>query len=114
LKGPFELTKNPPEVQKLLVLETREKIFNLLGESPFRIRVSPCLGQADFGVIEGAVEEKADLIVTGSSQTHGLARLWHRSVSRGLLHYAPMSVLVVPAEPAPTGPKMEGLQPEAA
>jgi nucleotide-binding universal stress UspA family protein len=43
-----------------------------------------------------AREEGADLIVVGSHQYRGFERLWHTSVSRGLLHSATMSVAVVP------------------
>jgi nucleotide-binding universal stress UspA family protein len=43
-----------------------------------------------------AVEEGADIIVVGSHQYRGFERLWHTSVSRGLLQNAAMSVAVVP------------------
>ena len=44
-----------------------------------------------------AHEEQADLIVVGSHQRHGLSRLAHPSVSRAVLHHAPMNVACVPA-----------------
>ncbi len=58
-------------------------------------------GHADQAIIEFATEWKADLIVVGS---HGRG-FWGRllgSVSDGVVHHAPCSVLVVrkPAEPA--------------
>jgi hypothetical protein len=43
-----------------------------------------------------AIEEQADLIVVGTHQWHGLSRLRHGSVSRGILRHAPMSVACVP------------------
>lgn len=47
-------------------------------------------------LIELAKENQADLIVTGTHQTHGVRRLWHHSMSRSLLADAPMNVAVVP------------------
>lgn len=96
LQGPLSLDENPPGIQERLEQQLRENTGRVLGEIPFRIRVNPCLGRPDCGVLESAQEEKADLLVVGTHQTHGLARLWHQSVSRALLHHAPMSVLVVP------------------
>ena len=37
----------------------------------------------------------------GSHQYHGFERLWNVSVSRGLLHHAPMNVVVVPTATEP-------------
>lgn len=72
-----------------------------MGNFPARILVEPGLGRADFSLLEIARRERADLIVTGTHQRHGVERLWHTSVSRALLHDAPVSVLVVPARAEP-------------
>jgi nucleotide-binding universal stress UspA family protein len=110
LTGSLSLVEILPEVQKELEHRLTEKAANFLRDVPSRVRVSPCLGSPDGGLIECAVEEKADLLVTGTHQIHGVARLWHHSVSRALLHYAPMNVVVVPpnlapenSQPAPAG-----------
>jgi nucleotide-binding universal stress UspA family protein len=58
--------------------------------------VAPNWGRADAALIEMSRQEQADLIVTGTHQHHGLERLASPSVSRGLLHHAPMSVACVP------------------
>jgi nucleotide-binding universal stress UspA family protein len=43
--------------------------------------------------------------VVGTHPRSGLSRLWHGSVANGVLHHAPMSVLIVPApeSAAPAG-----------
>jgi circadian clock protein KaiC len=45
-----------------------------------------------------ASEERADLIVIGTHSRCGWHRLGHHSVSRGVLHYAPLNVVCVPAK----------------
>ena len=95
--GPVTMVANHPEVQALLERDLRAKVTAVLGEKGVRVRVEPGLGRPDFRLIEIAGQEQADLVVTGTHQRHGWSRLWHVSTSRGLLHYAPMSVLVVPA-----------------
>lgn len=61
-----------------------------------KIRVEANWGRPDLHLIEMATEERADLLMVGTHQRRGLDRLWHGSVSRGVLHNAPMSVLCVP------------------
>jgi len=97
IPGPLPLAANPPEVQTVLQRDLKEKVASVLGDPGARLRVESGLGRPDARLIEIAKEEQADAIVTGEHQWHGLDRLWHVSTSRALLHYAPMSVLVVPA-----------------
>lgn len=101
IQGPMPLDANRPEVQAVLERDLKARIIAITGGSDVRIRVSPGLGRPDFHLIQIAQQEQADLIVTGTHQRHGLSRLWHSSTSRGLLHHAPMSVLVVPARAVP-------------
>jgi nucleotide-binding universal stress UspA family protein len=54
----------------------------------------------DAQLIGLATKAQADLIVVGTHQWHGLSRLQHGSVSRGILHHAPMSVACVPTPAA--------------
>ncbi|MEY3896691.1 MAG: hypothetical protein RLZZ214_2211, partial [Verrucomicrobiota bacterium] len=74
----------------------KARVKELLGSSDFRMRVVPEWGAPDVPLANMAREEKADLIVVGSHQYRGFERLWHLSVSSGLLHSAEMSVVVVP------------------
>ncbi|MBE0541820.1 MAG: universal stress protein [Verrucomicrobia bacterium] len=94
--GSLPLVGNPPEVQAVLERDVRARAVELLGEIPFRPRVEANWGRPDVRLAEMAKEEAADLIVVGSHQYRGFERLWHTSVSRGLLHSATMSVAVVP------------------
>ena len=94
--GPAPFDGNEPEVQRILERDLKEKVSDVLGEAGVRIRVKGDWGRPDYDLIEMANQEQADLIVTGAHQRHGLERLFHMSVSRALLRYAPMNVLVVP------------------
>lgn len=104
IPGPMPLDANRPEVQAVLECDLKARITAITGGKDVSIRVSPGLGRSEFHLIQIAEQEQADLIVTGTHQRHGLSRLWHASTSRGLLHHAPMSVLVVPAMAAPVQP----------
>ena len=85
-----------PEVQTILKRELRDRAVTVLGKTDVRVRSEPSMGRPDVRLIEIAREEEADLIVTGTHQRRGVTRLWHPSISRALLRYAPMSVLCVP------------------
>ncbi len=104
--GPGSMVANLPSVQAILERDLQAKVTSMFGERGVRVRVEACLGRPDFRLIEIAREEQADLVVTGTHQWHGWSRLWHVSTSRGLLHYAPMSVLVVPAKIGPVAPSV--------
>jgi nucleotide-binding universal stress UspA family protein len=94
----------PSEVEKLLKRDLQEKCDEILGKTKLRFRVTAGLGRPDPQLIEVAAEEKADVIVVGTNQRRGLARLG--SVSRAVLHHAPLNVACVPiaaAQPADRG-----------
>lgn len=94
--GPLPLTENPPAVQAVLQRDITEHVNAVFGRDAARVRIVPNWGRPDAALIEAARAEQADLLVTGTRQHHGIERLWQTSVSRGLLHHAPMSVAVVP------------------
>jgi len=94
--GSLPLVGNPTEVQVILERELTTRVTALLGDTSFRLRVEANWGRPDDRLAEMAKEEGADLVVVGSHQYRGFERLWHTSVSRGLLHSATMSVAVVP------------------
>lgn len=89
-------SRNPPEVEQALERDLRAKVEALLGDTSVRVRITPSWGAADFNLIQMAQEECADLMVVGSHQRHGLSRVAHPSVSRAILHHAPMNVVCVP------------------
>ncbi len=96
VSGSFGLVGNPPGMQRVLEQDMQEKVARLLGEEHVRIVVQAGWGRVDAQLIGLATEAQADLIVVGTHQWHGLSRLQHGSVSRGILHHAPMSVACVP------------------
>jgi nucleotide-binding universal stress UspA family protein len=75
----------------------REYLRKLLRGEKARIRVVSGWGYSDAHLIHLAQEEGSDLIVAGTHHRHGLERMFHHSVSRGLLHYAPMNVATIPS-----------------
>ena len=112
VSGPLGLRGNLPEMQQVLERDLREKVTRLLGEDDVRVWVRGNWGRADLPIVEMAVEAQADLVVVGTHQWHGLSRLQHGSVSRGILHHAPMSVACVPTPAAApmAGPRIRACQ----
>ena len=112
LSGRFELGENPPTMQQVLERDMREKVTRVLGEGHLHVRVLAKWGRAEAPLAQMAVEAQADLVVVGTHQRHGLSQLWHGSVSRGILHLAPMSVACVPAPAAApiAGPRIRECQ----
>jgi nucleotide-binding universal stress UspA family protein len=98
--GPTWFGEAPPEIQQLLERDLREKVHNLLDLAKVEIRVEGGWGRAEPQLIALATAEKADLIVVGTHQRHGMGRFWLGSVSRGVLRHAPLSVAVVPLSQA--------------
>ncbi len=108
VSGPVGLDKNPPEIQRMIERDVREKVARLLGAENVRVCVRGNAGRADAPLLEMAAESQADLIVIGTHRWHGLSRLRHGSVSRAILRHAPMSVACVPAPAAEpvSGPRV--------
>jgi nucleotide-binding universal stress UspA family protein len=90
------LAENPPEVQQLLERDLTEKCALLLGKGKVKIRVASTWGRPETQLIELATAGAADLMVVGTNRRSGLERWWLGSVSRGILHHAPMNVACVP------------------
>ena len=108
--GPCEVTAGyadwtPEEASRLgmhgplgsLERDVKAKVAAVLGEENVRVVVQGGWGRTDAQLVGMAAEAQADLIVIGTHQRHGFSRLGEVSVSRGLLHRAPMSVVCVPA-----------------
>ncbi len=94
--GALSFAQNLPEVQAILERDLKERVNFLLDGMPCRIRVESSWGRPDSSLVEMAKSEGAELIVVGSHQRHGLAKLWHSSVSCGVLQEAEANVLVIP------------------
>ncbi len=98
--GAMGLVGNPLVVQHILERDVKAKVVAVLGEENVRVLVQGGWGRSDSQLVAMAAEAQADLIVVGTHQRHGLSRLGRASVSRGILHSAPMSVSCVPAPAA--------------
>lgn len=85
----------PSGLKKFLVQELKHKCETVFGENAVKICVKADWGRPDSQLLEMAGDDRADLIVVGTSQRRGLARLG--SISRAVVHYAPMNVVCVPA-----------------
>lgn len=110
--GPLELVGNPKEVQAILERDLKASVTKLLGTTDFKIHVEANWGRPDAALVGMAKQAGADLVVIGSHQYQGFERVWHTSVSRGLLHSATMNVVVVPlatlkTKPVPIAPAVE-------
>lgn len=103
---PFNMYPSPALTEMLVKAERvqarsfRARVRALLGATRVRVRIEKGWGRSDAHLIQIAREERADLVVVGTHQWHGLRRLSHLSVSRGVLHYAPMNVACVPVPAA--------------
>jgi nucleotide-binding universal stress UspA family protein len=87
---------NPPEVQRMIARDLKEKAERILGDESVKICMESGWGRTDLNLIDTAQREKVDLILVGSHQRQGLKRIRFGSVSRSILHHAPMNVAVVP------------------
>ncbi len=97
------LVGSSPGVQSVLERDIKEKVTRLLGDESVRVLVQGGWGRPDVQLVGMATDSQADLIVVGTHQRHGFSRLGEGSVSRGILRYAPMSVVCVPV---PLGQRM--------
>lgn len=92
LSGPVPLDHLRPELEEKLLAELRQWAGGVEAEH----LVKPGWGRVDVHVTKLADELKADLIIVGTNQRAGIARIWQGSVSRGILAEAHISVACVP------------------
>lgn len=94
--GPIPLDHLPPELDARLRRELAEWAGAPPPSVPTSFVVKPGWGRVDSHLTQLAESVKADLLVVGTHQRAGIARLWQGSVSRGVLHGAAMNVACVP------------------
>jgi nucleotide-binding universal stress UspA family protein len=85
-----------PELEALLVRDLEAWTGEVRGEGSVRFSVRPGLGRLDTHLERAAREADVDLVVVGTRQRAGVARIWQSSVSRGMLHAASTNVVCVP------------------
>ena len=83
----------PSALRKFLEEEIRQKCSALL-QNITEICVKADWGRPDSQIIEMAADSRTDLMVVGTSQRRGLARLG--SVARAVMHYSQKNVACVP------------------
>ncbi len=93
--APVDFEEVHPDVRDTMVRDLKAKLGQLDGRGELRFVVRQGFGNADSHLVALADELGADLLVVGTHQRSTSARLWHGSVSRGVLHLAPMSVVSV-------------------
>lgn len=89
-------TSGQPDLTRL-ERDLRKKVRDLLGDEGGDVIVRSTAGSPESAVLDIAHEVRADLIVVGTHQRHGLSRLLHGSLSRTLLHQPGCNVVTVPA-----------------
>lgn len=100
ISGPMPLDHLRPEVEQVLRRDLEAWAGAPPGPGATSFLVRPGWGRVDAHLTQLAAEAKADLLVVGTHQRAGIARLWQGSVSRGVLHAAAMSVACVPRSDA--------------
>lgn len=75
----------------------RRYVRENLGTGSVTIRMEPDWEGSDAHLLHLAKETRSDLIIIGSHQWHGINRLAHRSISRGVLKYSQTNVACVPS-----------------
>lgn len=93
---PMPLDHLVPGVEEQLLRELREWASGVPGAEGAELLVRCGWGRVDVHLAQLAAELDADLLVVGTTQRAAIARLWQRSVSRGVLHEASMNVACVP------------------
>ncbi|MFY0527425.1 universal stress protein [Archangium gephyra] len=85
-----------PQVERVLLRELSERVGELPGEGSLRLHLEPGFGRPADHLLHVAHANAVDLLIVGNHQRGGLARLWHGSVSAGVLRHAEQSVACVP------------------
>lgn len=79
-----------------LTRQMRAWAGELLVDGETMFSVIPAASRVDHHLVAAATAWGADLLVVGTHQRAGVARLWQGSVSRGVLHQATGNVVCVP------------------
>ena len=63
---------------------------------PIELRMIGGLGRAADHLVQASIDLRSDLVVVGNNQRKGLGKVWHGSVSHGVIARAAANVLCVP------------------
>jgi nucleotide-binding universal stress UspA family protein len=100
IPSPIPLDRLRPELYELLLRDLRAWAGELPGPGENTLLVSPGWGRVDHHLVSLSTSKNASLLVVGTHQRSGTARLWQGSVSRGVLEQAQCNVLCVPRDPS--------------
>jgi nucleotide-binding universal stress UspA family protein len=96
-QGPLPLAANPREIQEKLERDLEKRVATFLPKQDVTAIVEPGWGTPEGYLFQMATKRNVDLIVVGTHQRHGLGRVLLGSVSRAVLHYAKVTVAVIPS-----------------
>ncbi|WP_373045400.1 universal stress protein [Vulgatibacter sp.] len=96
LQGPLGLQDLAPEAEEYARRELGERLKPLEQKATVRYEIRPGYGRPADHLVGIATRDRVDLIVVGTHQRSRLDRVRYGSVSRGVLHAAPMAVVCVP------------------
>lgn len=94
--APMPLDRLRPDLEQVLQRELEQWVGEHPGLGPTSCLVKPGFGRVDSHLTLLADELDMGLLVVGTNQRAGIARLWQGSVSRGVLQAATMNVACVP------------------
>jgi nucleotide-binding universal stress UspA family protein len=95
--GPVPLDRLDPAIEAQLEAGFRKWAADVPAAAQVRVVFAPAWGKVDANVAMLASIEGAQAIVVGRHRRADVARLWHGSVSAGVVHHADTNVFVVPA-----------------
>ena len=96
ISTPIPLDHLRAELEHRLVRELRQWAGEQPDSSDTSFIVRAGWGRVDSHITQLAAEHTVDLLVVGTHQRAGVARLWQGSVSRGVLHVASTAVACIP------------------
>jgi nucleotide-binding universal stress UspA family protein len=108
------MEKLDPSVERVLRREVHECVGDLEGEGHVEVVLEPGFGRPADHLLHVAHARAVDLVVVGMHPRGGMRRLWHGSVSAGVLRHAEQAVVCVPPslrEPRRAGPPRSVLVP---
>lgn len=85
-----------PLVERVLQREVRERVGDLEGEGCVEVVLEPGYGRPADHLLHVAHARAAELTVVGMHLRGGMQRLWHGSVSEGVLRHSERSVACIP------------------
>lgn len=85
-----------PELEQILRRDLQDWAGSLAGPGKTEFSVRPGWGRVDTHLTQCAAETNVDLLVVGTHQRTGLARLWRGSTASGAIRYASCNVASVP------------------